>query len=338
MLNHHPAIKFPHDHPAQLIVVIDTEEEFDWSKKPDKNAIAVSAMEKIHRVQDIFDDYQITPCYVIDYPIASQSAGYEPLQEIFTAGHCEIGAHLHPWVNPPFDEELTFSNMYPGNLSRSLELSKLKNLSQQIEQVFGFSPEIYKAGRYGVGQHTAEILKELGFTIDLSICTSYDYRQDGGPDFSDAHAEPFWFAQRLEEQNALLEIPLSGAFVGYAGKAGKHIYNLAHYFEVIKARGILSRLNIVDRLMLSPEGYTSKEHIKLTKFLYNKGVRTFTWNFHSPSVVPGMTAYTQNEQELTQFLDSFRYFFDFFFSQLGGQASTPTQLRQTLISKQNGDS
>jgi hypothetical protein len=216
-----------------------------------------------------------------------------------------------------------------------LEFTKLKNLSQQIKQVFGFSPEIYKAGRYGVGQHTAEILNELGFTIDLSICTSYDYRQDGGPDFSDAHAEPFWFAEHLEAQNTLLEIPLSGAFVGYAGKAGKPIYNLAHYFEFIKARGILSRLNIVDRLMLSPEGYTSKEHIKLTKFLYNKGVRTFTWNFHSPSVVPGMTAYTQNEQELTQFLDSFRYFFDFFFTQLGGEASTPTKLKQ-MIKHTNG--
>ncbi len=331
MLKSHSPIKLSTEAAPQLIVVIDTEEEFDWSSKPDKNANSVTAMEKIHLVQDIFDEYKIKPCYVIDYPIASQPEGYEPLLQIYEQGNCEIGAHLHPWVNPPFDEQLTISNMYPGNLGASLELSKLKNLSEQINKVFNFMPNIYKAGRYGIGENTTQIMAELGFDIDLSICTSYDYRADGGPDFSRAHAEPFWFG----ENEQLLEIPLTGAFVGYAGKLSKDIYNLAHYFNFLRARGILSRLNIVDRLMLSPEGYTSKEHIKLTKFLYNKGVRTFTWNFHSPTVVPGMTDYTQSQKDLVQFLDSFRYFFDFFFDELGGTATTPNQLKQTL--KQNGD-
>lgn len=326
MINSHPPIAIAQETAPQLIVVIDTEEEFDWSSQPDKNSNSVTAMEKIHLVQDIFDEYQIQPCYVIDYPIASQAIGYEPLLEIYQQGHCEIGAHLHPWVNPPFEEELTISNMYPGNLGRQLEYVKLKNLSEQIKNIFDFSPTIYKAGRYGVRENTTEILAELGFDIDLSICTSYDYSADGGPDFSNAHAEPFWFGS----DNQILEIPLSGAFVGSAGSLSKNIYNLAGHLDFIKARGILSRLNIVDRLMLSPEGYTTKEHIKLTKFLYNKGVRTFTWNFHSPTVVPGMTAYTQTQKELTVFLDSFRYFFDFFFTELNGTATTPTQLKQTL--------
>lgn len=326
MLNYNPTINLPKETSPQLIVVIDTEEEFDWSSPPDRKANSVTAMEKVYRIQDIFDEYQIKPCYVIDYPIASQATGYEPLLEIFNQGNCEIGAHLHPWVNPPFEEELNTYNTYPGNLDKQLEYVKLKILTEQIQKVFNFSPNIYKAGRYGVGKNTTEILAKLGFDIDLSICTSYDYQADGGPDFSDAHAEPFWFGP----DNKMLEIPLSGAFVGSAGQYSKKIYNLAENFNFIKARGILSRLNIVDRLMLSPEGYTPKEHIKLTRFLYNKGVRTFTWNLHSPTVVPGMTQYTQNKKELTVFLDSFRYFFDFFFAELNGTATTPTQLKQTL--------
>lgn len=326
MFKFHSPITLPPETMPQLIVVIDTEEEFNWSSQPDRNANSVTAMEKIYRVQNIFDEYQMKPCYVIDYAVASQQTGYAPLLEIFNQGNCEIGAHLHPWVNPPFEEELNFYNTYPGNLGKQLEYSKLKHLKEQIQKVFDFSPLIYKAGRSGIGQNTTEIMSQLGFNIDLSICASYNYQADGGPDFSDAQVNPFWFGP----ENDMLEIPLSTAFVGTAGQYSKNIYHLAQNFNFIKAQGILSRLNIVDRLMLSPEGYTTKEHIKLTKFLYNKGIRTFTWNFHSPSVVPGMTTYTQNKKELTVFLDSFRYFFDFFFTKLNGTATTPTQLKKKL--------
>jgi hypothetical protein len=82
--------------------------------------------------------------------------------------------------------------------------------------------------------------------------------------------------------------------------------------------------------MLSPEGFPTSEHIKLTRDLYRRGLRTFTWSFHSPSVVPGHTSYVQNEQQLKTFLDSFRRFFDFFFNELGGQASTPTRLKSHM--------
>jgi len=326
MLNNYPPIKYPSDSKPQLIVVIDTEEEFDWSAPPDRASTAVTAMSEIYRVQDIFNEYGLVPCYVVDYPVASNKESVEPLKEYFDNSQCEIGAHLHPWVNPPYTEDVTVSNMYPGNLSPETERDKLKNLQQTIKESFGFVPEIYKAGRYGLGENTYKILKELGFSIDLSVCSAFDYRNDGGPDFSDSSTEPCW----IGAEKKILEIPLTGAFVGHAGKFSKSIYNISGYFDKFKARGILSRLSIVDRLMLSPEGYTTEEHKKLTRFLYNRGVRTFTWNFHSPTVVPGMTMYTQSEKQVQNFLDSFRHFFDFFLGELSGEGTTPTKIKAKL--------
>ena len=55
----YPAANLPKDHPPQLVVVIDTEEEFDWSASPDRSAIGVTAMSSIERVQEIFDEYGI---------------------------------------------------------------------------------------------------------------------------------------------------------------------------------------------------------------------------------------------------------------------------------------
>ena len=125
ILNSKKPVSFEKDLPPQLMVVIDTEEEFDWNKPVDRNSTSVVSMQHIHRVQDIFDEYNIKPCYVIDYPVASQQESYQYLVEIFKDNRCEIGAHLHPWVTPPETEELIAKNTYPGNLEQSLSSRSL---------------------------------------------------------------------------------------------------------------------------------------------------------------------------------------------------------------------
>ena len=319
-------ISLPADLPPQLLVVIDTEEEFDWNADPDRSKNTVHSMAHIDRAQSIFNDYSLKPCYVIDFPVASQSEGTRLLKTYHQAGQCEIGAHLHPWVNPPFSEDLSRSNMYPGNLSQTLERDKLRQLRDSITEAFGKAPVAYKAGRYGFGPNTEATLEALGFDIDLSVCPPVDYRADGGPDYRYYDAQPFWFG--AEKQ--LLEIPVTGAFVGWAGPVANPLFATAQKFKKLKAPGILSRLKAVDRLMLSPEGFTPDEHKAITRYLYNQGVRTFTWSFHSPSVVPGHTPYVHTQQDLNRFLDAFNRYFDFFFNELGGQASSPTQLKALL--------
>ena len=312
-----------------LLVVVDTEEEFDWNEFPDRSETSVTAMDHAESYQSICVEYGLSPCYVVDYPIASQEQGYAPLKSFKAKGQCEIGTHLHPWVSPPFDEELSLSNMYPGNLEKNVEFEKLRVLTEKIEETFGDRPKVYKAGRYGFGPNTTDILQQLGYNVDVSYCPPMNHSVDGGPDYSDHNARPF----RFGDDGRLLEIPITGSFVGMCGQHAKSVFNVGQQFKTLKAPGILSRLNIVDRLILSPEGYTSAEHIKLAKFLYNNGQRVFTWSFHSPTVVPGTTSYVQNDRERQVFLDSFKRFFDFFFNQLGGEATTPSKLYSLLESK-----
>jgi len=97
MLGHYTPIKFPQNQRPILLVVIDTEEAFDWSQY-DRSATTVKAIRHIDRVQKIFDAYKMTPTYVVDYPMASQPDGFLPLKEIQDSGRALIGAHLHTWV------------------------------------------------------------------------------------------------------------------------------------------------------------------------------------------------------------------------------------------------
>jgi hypothetical protein len=196
-----------------LLVVVDTEEEFDWGRPVSRDQVSTRAIASQYRAQEILQRYGIKPTYVIDYPVASQESGYGPLKELYDDGLCQIGAHLHPWVCPPFDEQVSNLNSYPGNLPRDLEKAKLESLTEEITKRFGHRPTIYKAGRHGVGPNTAGILAELGYRIDASVVPQTDFRDDEGPDFRHCDAAPYWFGE-----NRILEIPLSAGFAGiFAG-------------------------------------------------------------------------------------------------------------------------
>jgi hypothetical protein len=310
------------------VVVIDTEEEFDWSAGKSRGNVSVRSVRHLEKVQSIFDEYDICPVFVVDYPVVSQPDGYRLLQELHASGRCLIGAHLHPWVNPPFEEIVTTQNSFPGNLPRSIEIAKLKILGDCIGERFGRSPVMYKAGRYGVGENTAVILEELGYEIDASICPLMDYSDEGGPDFTRSTSWPYWFGRERQ----LLELPLTVGFSGALRRWGKGLRRLASspVLRSVHAVGALARLRLADRVWLSPEGYSSDEHQRLARALFEDGLRIFSFTFHSPSLEPGHTPYVQSTADLEQFLSRFQAFFDFFFGELGGCSSTPIELKSRL--------
>lgn len=311
------------DGPPLLLVTVDTEEEFPWHEPVSRahtSTSAIAAQPKAHR---IFEKYGIRPTYVIDYPVASQETGIRPLRELFDDGVCQIGAHLHPWVNPPFDETVNNLHSYPGNLPRALEKQKLAVLTDKIAESFDRRPVIYKAGRYGVGADTGAILAELGYRIDTSVVPHTDFRMDDGPDFRRHGTFPCWVGD-----TGVLEIPLTAGFTGRLSALGWAGWSKidTQAGRALKLTAISSRLGILDRIVLTPEGLTTAEHKRLTGHMLNAGQRVFSFTYHSPSLVPGCTPYVANDADLASFLDRMDRYFDYFINELGGRPSTPEEI------------
>lgn len=316
------------------MVVVDTEEEFDWAKPLARENTEVTAVAAQHRAHRIFEKFAIKPTYVVDYPVAAKPEGSTPLRELYADGRCEIGAHLHPWVNPPFEEDVNNFNSYPGNLPPPLEREKLLRLTETIEDRFGFRPTIYKAGRYGVGPATTSILEELGYTIDVSVVPGTDYHAQEGPDFSHCGARPYWFG----ENRRLLEIPMSAGFTGAVSGIGRNLYRwiTSDAGKAVFLPGICARLRFLDRVVLTPEGITHAEHRRLTRNMLSAGHRVFSFTYHSPSLAPGFTPYVQNEHQLAAFLDRMERYFDYFMGDVGGRPATPYEIRELLLPSENG--
>lgn len=309
-----------------LVVVVDTEEEFDWSQPFDRAKTRVAHMRHVERFQSVCDEAGIRPVYVVDHPIATGPESIDALRAVLARGACEIGAHLHPWVSPPFDEDVNAQNSYPGNLPRALEREKLAGLTRTIENAFGVRPRAYKSGRYGFGPNTAAILDELGYDVDISPAPPFDFTGDGGPDWSGAPHQPYW----LPTKRRVLALPNTGAYVGWAGGSSHALYELAQKpaGRALHLGGVLARLRAVERLFLSPEGYAESDMVRLTRALLAGGARVFTLSLHSPSVEPGHTPYVRDEKDLHSLLAACRNYFRFFQEDLGGTSMTASELHR----------
>lgn len=318
-------IDWPAEQRPMLVVVVDTEAEFNWEARGPRRAIGVTSVKCQDRAQQIFDRYRVTPTFVLDYPVSTTPASYELIRDLHRAGACEIGAHLQPWDNPPLVEPMTEENSYPGNLPFELEREKLVQLTGAIEQNIGVRPRIYKAGRYGVGRATAPILAELGYEIDVSVVPGTDLTCKFGPNFSHCGASPYWFGK----DSALLEIPLSIGYTGLLADTGTIAYTLtmSERLKALHVPGILARLGLVERITLTPEGVSFEEQRRLTRALLRKGHRVFNLTYHSPSLAPGNTPYVRNAADLSAFLQRIEEYIRFFTEEVGGQAATPFEVK-----------
>jgi hypothetical protein len=319
------AIHWPVEQPPVVVVVVDTEAEFDWEARRSRRAMGVTSVKSQIETQRIFERCNVKPTFVLDYPVSSTPEAYEIIRDFHRSGMCEVGAHLQPWDNPPLVEQTNDVNSYPGNLPRELEHEKLVRLTRNIEDNIGVRPRIYKAGRYGVGHATAQILGELGYEIDVSVMPGTDLTCEYGPDFSHCRASPYWFGKNP----ALLEIPLSIGYTGLLAGAGHIAYTLTMNgrLKALHVPGILARLRLIERITLTPEGISFQELRRLTRALLRKGHRVFSFTYHSPSLAPGNTPYVRDQADLQAFLRRIEQYLEFFIGEVGGRAATPFEVK-----------
>ncbi|HEY0113750.1 MAG TPA: polysaccharide deacetylase family protein [Allosphingosinicella sp.] len=307
-------IRLPDSFGRRFTVFCDTEEEFDWSKPLARENRSTSHMAAMPAMQERFRRRGVVPVYLIDHPIATDRASAAMLREWLESGECSVGTQLHPWVNPPFEEEVIPFNSFTGNLPRPLQRAKLAVLTEAIEAAVGRRPTVYRAGRYGIGPDTAALLSEFGYDADVSVRALFDYRDGGGPDFSQVRPLPF----RVGD-GSLLELPLSAAYVGALRGSGARLYPAAA--RLPKGHGLLARTGLLSRVPLTPEDVPLPEALAAVRALMAEGVRWLSISFHSPSVEAGHTPFVRNAAELERFYAWWEGLFDFFESQGIGPAT-----------------
>ena len=310
-------------------LAVDAEEDFDWDSPVATTRHTTECMHRICDLHEIVGAYGVRPTYLLTYPVLEDATTIHLLRRQIGRGRCEVGVQLHPWVNPPFDGDGGVIESFSGNLAPGLEERKLMALRDRFVQCFGHTPRIYRAGRYGFGQHTAALLERYGFAIDTSVAPRTTSREEGGPDYASYDYQPFWFG----ESDRLLELPLCRSIVGWGGRLAPGVYRRfdTPALRRLRATGIVTRLRFAERITLSPEGNDVAAMLRLVRHLYRRGQRVFVLSFHSSSLAVGQNPYVRSRADLHGFydrlsgvLDAMASRLDFRFASL---AELPSHLR-----------
>lgn len=313
-----------------LHVVVDTEAEFDWNAPFSRGLTQVKAIAAQERAQAIFRRYGVRPIYAVDFPVATQSEASRPLRAFMEAGNCAIGAHLHPWVNPPFDEPVNPRNSYPGNLPPALEAAKLERLVAAIEASFGIRPRFYKAGRYGIGPATIGLLATHGIRVDFSVLPGIDLSERGGPDFRHMQPTPYLAGNRaaIASGAGVLSLPMTRGQIGPLRRRGARFAARldSRASRALHLRGLLDRSRLLRQATLTPEGMELGLQLALLHNMVVGGQRVFVMHYHSPSLQPGNTPYVRSAADLDLFLQRIDKVCRYFFEELGGRPGDPAAL------------
>lgn len=298
------AVVWPEDFGTRFTVMIDTEEAFDWARPLDRTSHSTEAVVALPAAQARFAARGVPLALMVDYPVVADPAAADILRRLMEEPGTAIGAQLHAWVNPPFEEVVSGYNSFAGNLPPALEAAKIDMLTDAIATAVGTRPTAYRAGRYGIGPATFALLTERGYRLDSSMRARYDYSAEGGPDFRAIGNDVFW----VGPGGALVELPLTTVFTGLLAKAGPALYR--QLGTIPRARGLFARTAMLSRVALTPEGMPLVDALEAVRVAIGEGVRVLNFSFHSPSLVPGNTPYVRDAADLDAFYRWWEAMFD----------------------------
>jgi len=285
-------VEWPESFGARFTVFVDTEEEFDWRTPLTRDSRSVTAVRAIPEAHARFAARGVALTYLADHPIATSPVAIELLRRAIEDGRSAVGAQLHPWVNPPFDEAVNGPNSFTANLPKPLQAAKLAELTRAIETAFGARPLVYRAGRYGIGPDTFGLLEAEGYRLDSSMRPAYDYSDEAGPDFA---AIP----NRAFRRGGIVELPFTTVFTGHARGGGIGLYRALG--RMPKGKGIAARLGLLSRVSLTPEDMPLADALEAVRVAVGEGLRVLNFAFHSPSLEPGHTPYVRDAADLAAF-------------------------------------
>ena len=298
-----------------VVVSLDTEED-NWSRT--RSGVTMANIGMLPGQAALFDRMGIRPTYFTAYQVAIDAGAVAILRDLSAGGRAEIGAHLHPWNTPPLDEALVPRNSMMNNLPAGLQRSKIDRLTGTLATAFGVRPTAFRAGRYGLGRESVPALISAGYRVDSSVSPFVDLRtMDDGPSFVGAPIGPYYLAPGRDvtvpaERGPLIELPLSSGY----NRAPFRFWDPARRalearpWRRLRLAGLASWTGIIRRISLSPELSTVTDMLTLARRLLEHGARHLQLSWHTPTLLPGLSPFTNSAADVDRLYGSIAGFVD----------------------------
>lgn len=320
--------------PLLVVVSIDTEED-NW--EPTRDDIRVTNIRAVPEMQRTFEAFGIRPTYFTSFHVARVPWAAAIMRDIGLSGNAEIGAHLHPWNTPPLRESMQARHTMMKNLPEDLQEEKLVVLTEAIEELLGSKPRSFRAGRFGIGATGAHLLARCGYGVDSSVTPFLDWRRyDDGPDHRRAplsiYRPSLTDITKPAPAGPIVEVPLSIGYTRgpFAQWSQRHDWLVASRIGRFSLGSLAYRTHFVRKVQLSFETDSVRDMLSLTRQLVREGARCLHLNWHSPSMVEGLSPFAKHLADRHRFRANLDRYFDQLSSSMSFSFATVAEAAERL--------
>lgn len=302
----------------EFIITIDTEGDNQWDHG---RALTVENIRYVPRFQNLCDQYQIKPTYLVTSEICDDDFSKEIFSEYLSKNKVEIGAHLHSWTTPPYMDKEGYrfndkNHAFAFELPEKLIKEKIKNITDSIEVSFGQRPFSFRSGRFGFNENIARVLVENSYMVDSSVTPYINWYKHkgipngiGGPDYLNNTAFPCRYDFN---EKSLLEIPITILPTKFPLNKNENIaqYYFSHLDTNILFKTLRKILFQNQPVWLRPYPFMN---IKLYRELLNEAIKRdlpyIVMMFHSSELMPGCSKYRPDADSVEKLFEELQTLF-----------------------------
>ena len=238
------------------------------------------------RLHPLFLQYAAKPTYLVSAEVLRDERSVNWLQRI--SSQAELGTHLHGEFVEPDSFVPAVASAFQRDYSPEIETLKMMNLTKIFNEAFGRPPRSFRAGRFGIGTNSLEILHKLGYWVDCSVTPHVSWENVGGPSFRGAPTQPYRPQYGRREQshttsaaNDILEAPVT---IRPSRLAAVPIFG-----KYASARWLRPTWGSAASLLS-----IAQEEIESSRSSNQKAIM-LNCMFHNVEVVPNLSPYASNE-------------------------------------------
>jgi hypothetical protein len=214
---------------VRLLFTIDVEEEGLFCGRYARLGATVRNVPHLMRLAPVLARFSLPVTLLCTHRVFGDAAARAALDAVRNTVRTEIGAHLHHWDTPPYEEDCRWGDaayIRPGVLPEHLLRQRLDSLFAVGKDYSGTPLTSFRMGRWHLHRRHWPLLAEAGVLVDSSVRPLH-YAADG-PDFFTAPAEPYY-------------VPVNGALLIESPMTCLPLYRAlpshAHLLEKAAGRG-----------------------------------------------------------------------------------------------------
>ncbi len=284
-----------------LVFSIDVEEEGLFRGRHPRHADGVSNVAELRRMEPLVGEFGLVPTLLLTHAAAGDPASRALLGQWAARHGADLGAHLHAWNTPPFEEGGETESTDPDLLPDALLKAKIDTLMEAVRAIGGRTPTSFRMGRYHLTPTGARLLVAAGIRVDGSAVPLRT--EVGGPDWFGSPADPYRMGT---DAGPLLEAPLTIVPVWPA--LARLWHRTASRLPPGLRPRVLSAFRRFGAAGIQPAWF-SLPVMKLAARLHaRRGGRVLHMHLHSSELMPGATPAFRTEADVDRLVARIRDF------------------------------